>query len=105
MKEPICPLIKAECSGHACTFYTHIVGLNPQTGKEVDQFDCAIKWLPMLLVEVSSKTRQNSASLDKLREEAVGAFRGIGDIMARRLDKLDTVPALSDQSSRPDRNT
>ena len=43
-----CPL------GHTCSecrWHIRLRGTNPQTGQEVDSEDCAIAWLPTLLVE------------------------------------------------------
>jgi cyanate permease len=36
-------------------------GTNPNDGKEVDEYACAIAWLPMLLVENAMQARQTGA--------------------------------------------
>lgn len=89
MNTKFCPLIKADCIGHACKFYIHLMGQNPQTGALEDKFDCAISWLPMLLVENASQTRKNSAAIEDFRNKAVGVLQGVGDVMAKRLDQLE----------------
>lgn len=63
--EKVCPLIKAPCLEHGCEFWEHLVGMNPQTGQPMDEWKCAIKWLPVLLVENSNQQRQTAASVDK----------------------------------------
>ncbi len=65
----ICPLIKDACLEHGCEFYTHLTGLNPQTGVAQDEWACAIKWIPLLLVENADQTRKAAASTDKVATE------------------------------------
>lgn len=70
-KAPMCPLLKGECVQAQCMFWTHIRGMHPQTGAEMDMPDCAIKWLPVLLIESSKETRQTAAAVESLRNENV----------------------------------
>lgn len=71
MKAPICPLLKKTCIESQCAFWVHLQGKHPQSGATVDQFDCSIKWLPMLLVENAMQTRGAQASIDSMRNEVV----------------------------------
>ena len=48
-------------------------GTNPNTGQEVDEWDCSIKWLPMLLIENSQQQRQTGAAVESFRNEMVKA--------------------------------
>jgi hypothetical protein len=66
-----CPLIQKECIGIQCAWLTQIRGINPNTGKEVDEWNCAITWLPMLLVENSQQQRQTGAAVESFRNEMV----------------------------------
>ena len=66
-----CPLIQKKCKEHKCKFYTQIMGKNPNTGEDVNQFDCAVTWLPMLLIEGSQQTRQSGAAIESFRNEMV----------------------------------
>jgi hypothetical protein len=36
---------------HACRFYTHVQGKDPQDGSDIKRGDCAIAWLPIMLIE------------------------------------------------------
>lgn len=65
----LCPLIQKECLTHGCEFYIHLIGMNPQTGKEMDDFNCAVKFLPILMIEGANQTRMASASVDKVANE------------------------------------
>lgn len=64
-----CPIVRDECWGHGCEFYTHLMGRNPQTGLDEDKWGCAVSWLPILLIENASTVRQASASTDKVANE------------------------------------
>jgi hypothetical protein len=68
-----CPLIKEDCVGLKCSWFTQVRGTNPNTGKDVDEWACAITWLPMLLIENSQQQRQTGAAVESFRNEMVKA--------------------------------
>jgi hypothetical protein len=47
------------------------MGKNPNTGQEVNEWACAVRWLPMLLIEGSQQTRQTGAAIESFRNEMV----------------------------------
>ncbi len=52
-------------------WWVHMLGTHPQTGHAVDQFDCSMRWLPVLLIEGSQQTRQTGAAIESFRNEMV----------------------------------
>jgi hypothetical protein len=40
-----------------CAWFTHLVGKNPQSEEHIDEWKCALAWLPLLTVEVSQSNR------------------------------------------------
>ena len=54
-----------------CAWYTKMVGLDPNTGKEVDDWACSMSWMPMLQVEMSKTNRGQTEALESLRNETV----------------------------------
>lgn len=66
-----CPLTKEECSGLKCAWFTQVRGTNPNTGKEIDEWACAVAWLPVLLIENSNMQRQTGAAVESFRNEMV----------------------------------
>jgi len=68
-----CPLIKKKCVGHKCAWYTQVQGFNPQTGQEVNDYKCAVAWMPMMAVENSQMSRQTTAAVESFRNETVAA--------------------------------
>ena len=43
------------------------------SGNQVDSYECAISWLPMLLIENSGQQRQTGAAVESFRNEMVKA--------------------------------
>lgn len=67
--EKTCPLLNDICIEHKCRFWIHVQGMNPQSGATVDHWDCAIAWLPILLIENANEQRKTSASVHSFRNE------------------------------------
>ena len=70
---PFCPFIKDECCQFKCTLFTQVRGHNPNTGKEVDDWACALAWLPVMMIENSNMQRQTGAAVESFRNEMVKA--------------------------------
>lgn len=66
-----CPLVQGACKQFDCLWWIHLRGTNPNTGKEVDEHDCAVRWLPTLLVENAKETRQGAAAVESFRNAVV----------------------------------
>lgn len=61
------------CSKHFanCPKWINIVGVDPQTGESVNQWDCADTWIPKLMIENSQMQRQTGAAVESFRNEMV----------------------------------
>lgn len=68
-----CPLLKKDCVGLQCAWFTQVRGTNPNTGAEVDEYACAIAWLPMLTIENSQQQRSTGAAVESFRNEMTKA--------------------------------
>ena len=66
-----CPLIGEDCIELKCAWYNQVRGVNPQTGQEIDEWGCAVTWMPMLLIENSQMQRQTGAAVESFRNETV----------------------------------
>jgi hypothetical protein len=66
-----CPLIKKDCIQLKCAWFIQIRGANPQTGEPVDEWACAIRWMPVLTIENSLQQRQTGAAIESFRNEMV----------------------------------
>lgn len=76
-----CPLIKKDCVGLKCSWFTQIRGTNPNTGKEVDEWACSMAWLPVLLIENSQQQRHTGSAVESFRNEMVKANEESSNIM------------------------
>lgn len=61
------------CRKLDCAWFTQLRGNNPNTGEEVDEWGCAIAWMPMLMIENSQQQRQTGAAVESFRNEMVRA--------------------------------
>ena len=68
-----CPLIQSDCKGLECSWYTQIRGTNPNTGEPVDEWGCAVAWMPFMAVEIAQKSNQTGAAVESFRNEVVRA--------------------------------
>jgi len=66
-----CPLIKKDCIQTKCAWFTQVRGTHPQTGQEVDEWGCAISWMPVLLIENSQQQRQTGAAVEDFRNQMI----------------------------------
>lgn len=69
-----CPLNGFEpCKQLDCAWFVQMRGTDPNSGKEVDEYSCAVAWLPMLLVENAAQSRSTGAAVESFRNEMVKA--------------------------------
>jgi hypothetical protein len=77
----MCPLHKKDMSEvcHKCPWWTLIRGKNPQSEEMIDQWQCAIAMLPMLLVENAQQSRGVGAAMETFRNDVVaGVAKSVG---------------------------
>ncbi len=48
-------------------------GVNPNTGEPVDEWGCAVTWMPVMAVEIAQKSNQTGAAVESFRNEVVKA--------------------------------
>lgn len=77
-----CPLIKKDCIGLQCSWFMLVRGKHPQTGEDVDEWNCAVTWLPVLLIENSQQQRQTGAAVESFRNEVVKAAENSQQLLA-----------------------
>jgi hypothetical protein len=80
-----CPLDTFNpCRQLDCAWFMKISGKNPNTGKDTEEWGCAMAWLPVLLVENAQQSRSTGAAVESFRNEMVNQN-------ARNLQKLTNV--------------
>lgn len=69
-----CPLNNFEpCKQLDCAWFLKIKGKDPQTDQEIEDWGCAMAWLPVLMIENSQMQRQTGAAVESFRNEMVKA--------------------------------
>jgi hypothetical protein len=68
-----CPMIKDECVGIKCVWMVKVVGIDKNTGNHVEDYNCAMAWMPLLAIENSGTQRETGAAVESFRNEMVKA--------------------------------
>jgi hypothetical protein len=55
----------------ACRFWVTVQGMSPQTGETINHKDCAMAWMPVLMIENSKVNRETGAAVESFRNEMV----------------------------------
>lgn len=66
-----CPLVQGACKQFECLWFIQLRGNHPQTGELVDEHDCSMRWLPILLIENAQEVRQGAAATESFRNAVV----------------------------------
>ena len=83
-----CPLNNFEpCKKLDCAWFIKLVGTNPNTGKDIDEWGCAIAWTPMLLVENAQQSRQTASAVESFRNEMVRQNVTTHNLLAAEMPK------------------
>ncbi|WP_080425296.1 hypothetical protein [Burkholderia ubonensis] len=102
-KKNLCPLLKKPCVEHECAWYAHVVGRDPQTGRDVDHFDCSVRWIPMLITEGARQTRGVQAAVESMRNETVKRQDVLNTALLTMASGLPPRRAAIDVTERPAR--
>jgi hypothetical protein len=95
-----CPLIKKDCIGIKCSWYTQMRGTNPNTGEPVDEWGCAVTWMPFMAVEIAQKSNQTGAAVESFRNEVVRVNHQNQELYREALQQ-QIVPAQITQLNQP----
>jgi hypothetical protein len=69
-----CPLDNFNpCRQLECAWFMKVVGVNPNTGKEIEEWGCSMAWLPIMMIENSQQQRSTGAAVESFRNEMVKA--------------------------------
>lgn len=94
-KGEFCPLIQKKCVEHKCAWYTCVRGTNPNTGEEIDDWRCAVSWMPMMTVEIAQKSNQTGAAIESFRNEVVDANHQNQQLYAHALQQGINVAQIT----------
>ncbi len=72
-----------------CPLWTKLVGQDPQSGKQVNQWNCSLAWLPMLLIENSKETRSAGSAIEDMRNKIVERQDRVASQFAQNVARLN----------------
>lgn len=87
-----CPL-GSECEEirdnkiYRCMWYTKVVGQDANTGETVDDWSCAIAWMPTLQLEMSHTNRGQTEALESFRNETVKGQKNFNKLIQQSYQK------------------
>jgi len=89
-----CPLDGFKpCRELECAWFMKVVGKHPQTGADVEEWGCAMAWMPILMIENSQQQRQTGAAVESFRNEMVRANEGSQQLVLATLRRsLEVKP-------------
>ena len=78
-----CPLDNFNpCRQMDCAWFMKIAGHNPNTGEQIDDWGCAMAWMPILMIENSQQQRSTGAAVESFRNEMVKANESTLQLMS-----------------------
>ena len=86
-----CPLVNGPCKKFECKWWIQVKGNHPQTGQEIEEWDCTVAFLPMLIIEASQQARQTGAAVENFRNIATEQNQQLQENL---LEAQKIVPAI-----------
>ena len=69
-----CPLNGFEpCKLWDCSWFIEVKGKHPQTGTVMNEWGCAMAWMPVMMIENSKQQHNTAAAVESFRNEMVKA--------------------------------
>jgi len=93
-KGHFCPLLKKDCIENKCEWYKQVRGEDPQTGQPVDEWQCAINLIPLLLIENSFRQHSTAAAIESFRNESVEQNNTMTKIMAHSVNQMTALASV-----------
>lgn len=99
-KGHFCPLIKKDCIENKCIWYTQVRGMNPNTGEPIDEFQCAINFLPFLIIENTQRQYSTGAAVESFRNESVRQNDTLNELMAYSINQQNRLSPVREAEVR-----
>jgi hypothetical protein len=67
-----CPLNNFEpCKLWDCSWFIEVKGNHPQTGTDMNEWGCAMAWMPVMMIENSRQQHSTASAVESFRNEMV----------------------------------
>lgn len=74
-----------------CPWYIKVRGMNPNDGKETDEWGCAIAWGPALMINAANESRKTCSAIESFRNKMVEGISEMVKIPPKKEEKLINV--------------
>lgn len=71
-----------------CAWYTKVMGKDPQSDKDIENWGCAMSWMPILMIEMSQTNRGQTSALESFRNETVEKQGEFNNLVQQRNNQL-----------------
>lgn len=79
-----CPLIGFKpCKKLKCAWFVKLQGTDPNTGNPIDEYGCAVAWMPVMLIENAQQSRQTGSAVESFRNEMVRQNEQSHDLLTK----------------------
>lgn len=92
-------MIKKTCIENKCQWYCQVRGVNPNTGEPVDEWQCAVTLLPILLIENSKQQRSTSVAVESFRNETVKQSETLNQVLIHAITQA-ALPSVQEANIR-----
>lgn len=66
-----------------CAWYTQLAGKDPQSEEIVNEWRCAMAWMPTMMVENAQQVRGMTAATESFRNESVKGMTTFNGLLSR----------------------
>tara|TARA_A200000113_G_scaffold135103_1_gene121527 strand:- start:523 stop:837 length:315 start_codon:yes stop_codon:yes gene_type:complete len=81
------------CKKLECAWFIQLRGTDPNTGKDIDEWGCAVAFTPTLLIENALQSRQTGAAVESFRNEMVRANEKHIDVLLGKDTNIVQIPS------------
>jgi hypothetical protein len=93
-----CPLNNFDsCKQLDCGWFMKVAGTHPNTGETLEDWGCAITWIPVMLIENSRQQNSTASAVESFRNEMVKsneASQQLFFMMAQNQQKSNYDPLI-----------
>lgn len=78
-KGMLCPLYRRDVSKvcHTCEWYVQVKGQHPQSDEMIDNWGCAMAWMPVLMINTAKEVHQSASAMESFRNNVVTIGKAI----------------------------
>lgn len=82
---------------HRCRWYINIRGKHPQKDEIIDQWDCSMAWMPIVMVENAQTNRGQTQAIDSFRNETVQNQKEFNFVLFNEISRRKSLEMLEER--------